>query len=339
MSENAHAAEMQSSGHQGPGERLQAARIEKGLTLEDVANKMHLSVGILSSLEQNNFEDITAPIFVKGYLRSYARIVNIAEDDIIQHYSGYCPDCDPPISSTSNTSADLNSDDSRVKWFTWLVIIGLAALLIIWWWNRYQQPAETLSLDTTESLETLKLATQETEKEPEITLSGTKQAANNPDSGNNDLQQQVTQDLASLHEELEQPDELPVQLAEPEITVEQPAEMAEKPITQDVSTPERVEEPKTEPEPAVTPSAGNKTTKDLVVTVNADTWIDIRDAAGNKLVYDLIRSGETVAVDGKAPLRAFFGNGYGVSMKYRGKEVDLSGVIKANKTAKINIGQ
>ena len=53
----------------GPGDRLKAERIELGLSIEDVATRMHLSVGILEAIEDNNFDDITAPIFVKGYLR------------------------------------------------------------------------------------------------------------------------------------------------------------------------------------------------------------------------------------------------------------------------------
>jgi len=86
----------------GPGERLQAARIEQGLALGDLANQMHLSTAILESLEENRFEDITAPIFVKGYLRSYARIVGIDETEILDLYVEEYMDSDPPISSTSS---------------------------------------------------------------------------------------------------------------------------------------------------------------------------------------------------------------------------------------------
>ena len=73
----------------GPGERLQAARIEQGLSLSDVADRMHLSASILESIEENNFDEITAPIFVKGYLRAYARIVSLNEDEMIQQYIDY----------------------------------------------------------------------------------------------------------------------------------------------------------------------------------------------------------------------------------------------------------
>ena len=149
----------------GPGERLQAARISIGMTIDDVANKMHLSSEILNSLEENNFDDITAPIFVKGYLRAYARLVKMDENEIIDQYTHYYTDGDPPISSIRNTMPEINADDARVKWTTYLVIFVLITLLFMWWWNRYQQPTETLSLET-ESMNTsgsLKLPSQKVE--------------------------------------------------------------------------------------------------------------------------------------------------------------------------------
>ena len=40
----------------GPGERLQAARIQQGLSVDDVASRMHLSNSILSAIEENRGE-------------------------------------------------------------------------------------------------------------------------------------------------------------------------------------------------------------------------------------------------------------------------------------------
>jgi len=131
----------------GPGDRLQAARIEQDLSIEDVATRMHLSIGILKAIEVNNFDEVTAPIFVKGYLRAYARIVSLDEDEIIQQYLDYYSDEDPPISSTSNLAPEISSDDARVKWTTYLVIIGLLGLLAVWWWNQYQIKTDVVSLD------------------------------------------------------------------------------------------------------------------------------------------------------------------------------------------------
>jgi cytoskeleton protein RodZ len=132
----------------GPGERLQAARIQQGLSIDDVASRMHLSVNILKSIENNSFDDITAPIFVKGYLRAYARIVALDEEELINQYGEFYSHEDPPISTTSNMAPELSVADVRIKWMTYLVILGLAALLAAWWWNKKQGDEIPISLDS-----------------------------------------------------------------------------------------------------------------------------------------------------------------------------------------------
>jgi cytoskeleton protein RodZ len=134
------------AGGTGPGERLQAARIKNGLSLEDVANRMHLSASILEALEENNFDEITAPIFVKGYLRAYARIVSLSEDEMIEQYVDFYSEEDPPINSTSNMAPELSPADSRIKWTTYFVILVLAVLLAAWWWNKQQNQDAPVSL-------------------------------------------------------------------------------------------------------------------------------------------------------------------------------------------------
>ena len=140
----------------GPGERLQAARIQQGLSLDDVAQRMHLSLDILKAIEDNHFEEITAPIFVKGYLRAYARIVSLNEDEVILQYRDFYSEEDPPISSTSNILPELSAGDARIKWTTYLVIAVIAVLLGAWWWNREQSSEPPISLDAqpTEQRET-----------------------------------------------------------------------------------------------------------------------------------------------------------------------------------------
>lgn len=329
---------------QGPGDRLQAARISIGLTIEDVANKMHLSESILSSLEENDFDDITAPIFVKGYLRSYARMVNVDENDIIQQYSSFYMDGDPPINSTSNTSPEINSGDTRVKWITWLVIVGLIALLSAWWWNRYQQPAQPLSLDGSEPIPQLADSPQKYSQ----TILQTDSESVAQQQNNEDLSLQAEADLAAMSTlQMENPTSIqepgsidqPIEIFQPD-TVQQEETMP-APSTDEMSedTGPPVDE-NTVSTPVDSTTADSMTDSDeLTVNVNADTWTDIRDAEGNKLIYDLLRSGEKISVKGKKPISAFFGNGYGVSLQYQGKDVDLSKSIRADNTARVKIGQ
>lgn len=315
----------------GPGERLQAARISVGMTLDDVANKMHLSTEILNSLEENNFDDITAPIFVKGYLRAYARLVSVNEAEIIQQYTQYYTDGDPPISSIRNTMPEINADDARVKWTTYTVILVLITLLFMWWWNRYQQPTETVSLES-EALSSsgvLKLPQQDRVTSSDIT---SLPAANTLINESIDKEE-------SLNEPVQEALTLSLD-TEPQSEASDQAVEAMPPSTQHesdtiVNESARVNNVKNEALAAPIP----ETDKDLTIIVNADTWADIRDANNNKLVYDLLRAGDIINVEGNKPYRAFFGNGYGVNLKFKGKELDLSKNIQSNNTARIKIGQ
>ena len=135
----------------GPGERLQAARIKMSLSLADVASRMHLSANIVEAIEDNHFEEITAPIFVKGYLRAYARIVSLDEDDMIDQYIDFYSGDDPPISSTSNVASELSVTDARVKWTTYIVVLIIGVSLAAWLWNKEQNAEAPISLDTQSS--------------------------------------------------------------------------------------------------------------------------------------------------------------------------------------------
>ena len=334
MSETIQEEAEQSPPSLGPGDRLQAARISIGLTLNDVANKMHLSAAILASLEENDFDQITAPIFVKGYLRSYARIVNLDEEEIIKQYAKYYTHNDPPISSTSNASPEINSDDARVKGTTWLIILVLVGLLAYWWWSRYQQPAQTVSLDSNEAASKVAQATDmSSESAIPLTISSNESTAPNrqQESAEGSQQAEASEPATSVEQtarnELQHINEI-LQQDEPEPTSEPMQEVTQQELEIEA------------PAASSSSSEGEAiASTDLVITVNADTWADIKDANGNRLVYDLLRSGQNITLTGQAPFQAFLGNGYGVSIEYRGEPVDLSKNIRADNTARIRIGQ
>lgn len=333
--------------NQGPGDILQAARISNGMTLEDVANKMHLSRGILNSLEENNFEDITAPIFVKGYLRSYSRLVNVDENEIIEQYATYYMNGDPPISSTSNTSPELNANDSKIKWITYLIIVGLIVILSIWWWNRYQQAPEMVSLETENEVQAGSGSLAITENKATANPTESEISPEVADSPASDLQLEIKQASDSV--------EIPQQL-KPQIMTEKETEVPPgttvSAVRQFTATAESVEVSTTDTVPAVDSSGevsnpADVTTEQsnvdkdtgLLITVTADTWASIKDADGKKLVYDLLKKGEQLTVNGKTPIRVFLGNGNGVNMTFNGKEVNLQQVIKSDNTARIKLGQ
>ena len=59
------------------GARLKQAREAAGLSIEDVAAKLKMPARAIQSLERDDFARIGAPVFVRGQLRSYARLLGV----------------------------------------------------------------------------------------------------------------------------------------------------------------------------------------------------------------------------------------------------------------------
>lgn len=68
-----------SSGFASLGKCLQQARINAGYSIQQIASEMHLDSSIIDFIERDRFKELGAPVFVKGHLRRYARIVNLDE--------------------------------------------------------------------------------------------------------------------------------------------------------------------------------------------------------------------------------------------------------------------
>ena len=62
----------------GCGERLKQAREAAGLSIDDVAAKLHMPSRIVRSLEAEDWTRLGAPVFVRGQVRSYSRLMGLA---------------------------------------------------------------------------------------------------------------------------------------------------------------------------------------------------------------------------------------------------------------------
>ncbi len=60
-----------------PGALLAAARVRAGLSLDDVARRSKVGREHLEALEADDFDRLPAPVYVRGFLRLYAREVGL----------------------------------------------------------------------------------------------------------------------------------------------------------------------------------------------------------------------------------------------------------------------
>jgi cytoskeleton protein RodZ len=68
------------------GSILREARIRLGLNLKQVSEITKVRVKYLEALEQNDFAAIPGPTFIKAYLRTYASVLRLDADALVEEY-------------------------------------------------------------------------------------------------------------------------------------------------------------------------------------------------------------------------------------------------------------
>lgn len=64
-------------------EMLVQARQGKNLSQQDVADKLFLTVNYIKYIDDARFDKIPKPAYIRGYLRSYARVVGLVGDEVV----------------------------------------------------------------------------------------------------------------------------------------------------------------------------------------------------------------------------------------------------------------
>lgn len=68
------------------GRYLKALRREKDVSIESVAKETRVSLKTLQQIESEDFDQLPDEVFVKGFIRSYARFVDANPDELVQRY-------------------------------------------------------------------------------------------------------------------------------------------------------------------------------------------------------------------------------------------------------------
>ncbi|MFT6222074.1 MAG: cytoskeleton protein RodZ [Candidatus Endobugula sp.] len=108
------------------GQVLAERREKLGLTIEECAETLKLSVSKMKALEADNDVPFSSEIFLRGYLKNYAKLVDLPANDVLYYY-----DSQRQAHSIHAENAMLEeSNKSNKKW--WLPYI-LAALIVLTW--------------------------------------------------------------------------------------------------------------------------------------------------------------------------------------------------------------
>ena len=113
------------------GESLRAARKAKKLTLEKVNLETKISVEALKSLEQDDFESFESDIYLKGFLRNYARFLGM---DVEQALRGLRKQRGGGSSATGavwDTEGSVKEEKLKSPWLFKRVFLPLLLVIIL----------------------------------------------------------------------------------------------------------------------------------------------------------------------------------------------------------------
>ncbi len=132
------------------GGTLLLARTEMGWSQEDIAKKLHLSKTFVQYLENDEFNRLAqSPVFIRGYVRSYARLVNIPEETIVRLLD-MSNIKDTNLANKKlflSTQKQVSVRDKKMRWLTYAIIVLFLILIFIWWHthvnNRHYKKVST----------------------------------------------------------------------------------------------------------------------------------------------------------------------------------------------------
>ena len=328
---------------EGVGHRLRAVREARKLCRNEVAAVLHLSESIIEALEQDDRERLPGPVFVQGYLRKYARLLDVPEEPILQAYGHH-----PAHRSKRKTGLagsplkpEIRSNHAIVRLVTWLIVVVLVALVVTWWrgylqWPPVERAGETAPVDDSvdpgvsaisESQEPGAIsalprellleqdfrAPMEEEPEPELETSAPVDEVEIRVARTEEMQVEFTDN------------ELPMDAEAPSVEAEPPEGLPE---TEAVSMVEVL--------PVASGAASAAEMIDyensIVIEFSSPCWTDIRDATGTYKLLGNMGMGEKRVLGGEPPYSVILGNSRAVTLTIKGQPYDLSPHSKGNVT-------
>ena len=351
------------------GAILRHAREAAGYSVADVAERMRLSRHHIENLEAERFELFPVSVFLRGYLISYARLLGIDAEPLLEAYDqrGFGP---PQLHSQEAASTTTRGSEFTVTITTLIVIAVLIVLSALWWREQWtddagmpstavEQPDDEGPDEPAEPLEPDGATDPAEPSDPEA-------AAEIPG-----VEPPPVPVAAEVDGSEDAPDSIePATTADVDVVTDAdaPAETAlagevgpEAPVATAPDTdseaapgvPDQSAEPVSTPAasagvgPAPAPATDAESRTDdaagesasLVIRVREDCWLMIRDAEQRLIYRDLASAGTVLELTAVPPLRVVAGYAEGIEIEYNGEPFDLTPHVEQDTgTARFRLG-
>lgn len=307
-----------------PGQRLRQAREARQLTRDAVALQMRIEPKVIEALERDDYAQLPAAVFVRGYLRAYAKLVGLVAEPLVDAFDQRTTHTPPPLVLPTAVGPDMERRSGYTRWIVF-VLAALSLLLFYQWWRLDgSKPSQVANVPNATAPAQVTLPAQKTETDADTTVTApVPEPAATPE-----ILDVIPSDESGLDD---------AAVVAPAPAPAAPAPVAPVPATTAPApaSSESAAEPTPPPEPQATPAAAGP----LVLHFTADCWVVIRDAGGRALLQGLIQAGERKVLDGKPPYQVTLGNAPGVEIEYQGQRFDHSRYTGASNIARFTLGK
>jgi len=358
---------------------LLEARSRAGFTQKEVADQLFLTTSFIRYIDEGRFDKLPKPAFVKGYLRSYARVVNLSGDEVVANFEA------SQLPSRDDVEIkDVTDEPMGSSTYTGPVFLtgafgfaGVVIIISLVWMFSDSNEVPTASVNSeneilSNEVEALQLPSRTLMSTPDTALGGVSvdqrslEQADSVRSGEAGLDQSsaaviASEDLQPL-EIMHEDEEMAATFSSISVLPDEIAavEPAAEPVDQTdvLTTPIQItseDEDQVVNQPVASTveiQRGQITLNGLeITTISAggedvllfqfsdDCWVEIEDAKGVAIYADLNRNGDALQVSGVAPYSILLGKAPSVSLQFNGKTVDVGRYISSDDTAKLILGR
>ena len=310
------------------GVRLRNAREQLGFSQQAVAERLCLKVSTVRDIEEDKAPADLASTFLRGYIRSYARLVHIPEEELLPGLEKQAPIRPAKVAPMQSFSLGKRRKkrDGWLMTFTWLVLFVVVGLTGAWWWQNHKAQQEEITTMADQSSAELNAGKDSAQSVPLDTSAAASQDMTPP-----------APDDGAAADAVSAPDAATVPAAAAD--AQQNAVVAPSQANVDTATTAPTSPATAAPLPTdqagvTTPAADPNA---LVMNFTADCWLEVSDATGKKLFSGMQRKDGTLNLVGQAPYKLKIGAPAAVQIQFQGKPVDLSRFIRTNQVARLTV--
>ncbi len=313
----------------GPGGVLKSTRESLRYSQQDIADALNLTVRVIEDIERERWQNFHAMAFARGYIKAYAKLLNLDADELVRGYEGLREPATPPAPASPLVSRLAASGGGMAETFqrqpgavlsgaVVLAVCVVAIVLFLVWPDEVDEPPPVAALKPVPQLATESTGRRREPSPPPVDGRPAPGGADNPSPGAEGTEPLFT--TAEPPSEAEEPDVVEVEIEDTdmeEAAVEGGAlsAMQAPPSLRAATTAKRI-----------TPLGDDR----LDFSFSDDCWVEIKDETGRTLYSDLSRAGDNLSLIGRSPFRVLLGYSPAVAMALNGNPIALAPYTRNN---------